>query len=320
MSCLQILKSFSPDTWTAPQITGPVPQGDMPGDIVGIDTYSQQRMTLLMPYLVKKLIRVVEENPHEKAVISICGGSGSGKSTCARVLAYYLNSLGIGTYILSGDNYPRRIPMYNDAERISIFRHAGVRGLIDADLYTKERGTLLKDLWIRGEDADPEACQQYPWLSLYQKAGRAALTRYLGTENEQDFKELENVLSQFKNGAPSIWLKRMGRTDSELWYDSVDFTAINIMILEWTHGNSDGFFGVDVPIFLNSTPKETALYRRLRARDGQTDSPFVTMVLEIEQAKLDSQAHKAAFILTKDERLVSYAEYKMILADELRSN
>ncbi len=319
MSCLQLLKQFSADTWKAPQITGPVPQGDVPGDIVGIDQYSQQRMTLLMPYLVKKLISVVEENPHEKAVISICGGSGSGKSTCARVLAYYLQSLGIGTYILSGDNYPRRIPMYNDAERISIFRHAGVRGLIDADLYSSERGKELKEMWIRDIDADPSSCQQYPWLATYQKAGRAALAGYLGTENEQDFKELEQVLSQFKNGASSIWLKRMGRTDTELWYDNVDFTAINVIILEWTHGNSDGFFGVDVPIFLNSTPKETALYRRLRARDGQTDSPFVTMVLEIEQAKLDAQAHKAAFILTKDGRLVSYAEYKEILADELRS-
>ena len=108
----------------------------------------------------------------------------------------------------------------------------------------------------------------------------------------------------------------MGRTDTELWYDAVDFSQVQVLILEWTHGNSDGFSGVDIPVLLNSTPQETAAYRKLRARDGKTDSPFTTMVLEIEQAKLESQAKKARYIITKDCRLISYPEYKQVMADD----
>ena len=40
--------------------------------------------------------------------------------------------------IISGDNYPHRIPMYNDAERIARFRMSGLNGLITERLYTDE--------------------------------------------------------------------------------------------------------------------------------------------------------------------------------------
>ena len=102
----------------------------------------------------------------------------------------------------------------------------------------------------------------------------------------------------------------MGRDDTELWYDKVDFSNANILIIEWTHGNSDNFIGVDVPILLNSTPQETLEHRRARNRDGGTDSSFTTMVLEIEQGMLESQAHKAKFILSKAGELLSYEEFQ----------
>jgi hypothetical protein len=98
----------------------------------------------------------------------------------------------------------------------------------------------------------------------------------------------------------------MGRELGELWYDTVDVSEVDVLVVEWTHGNSDHLVGVDVPILLNSTPEETLAHRRSRARDGATDSPFTTMVLALEQAKLASQAHKAKVIVAKSGEVIDY--------------
>ena len=107
----------------------------------------------------------------------------------------------------------------------------------------------------------------------------------------------------------------MGREPGELWYDRVDFSAVRVLIVEWTHGNSDYLEGVDIPVLLNSTPAETLAHRRARNRDGKTDSAFTTLVLEIEQQKLEDQARKARLILSKQGELLSYAEYRRIMAE-----
>src|SRR5674476_1402651 len=101
----------------------------------------------------------------------------------------------------------------------------------------------------------------------------------------------------------------MGRELGELWYSSVDVSEVSVLVVEWTHGNSDHLVGVDVPILLNSTPEETLTHRRARARDGATDSPFTTMVLALEQAKLASQAHKAKIIVAKSGQIIDYDAY-----------
>lgn len=108
----------------------------------------------------------------------------------------------------------------------------------------------------------------------------------------------------------------MGRIPEDLWYDAVDFSQKQVLIIEWTHGNSDHFTGVDIPILLNSTPQETLEHRRSRNRDGGVDHPFTTMVLEIEQRLLEQQARKAAFIIAKDGELLTYAGYRALMAKE----
>jgi alpha-galactosidase len=105
----------------------------------------------------------------------------------------------------------------------------------------------------------------------------------------------------------------MGRTECDLWYEKVDFRDKSVLIIEWTHGNSDYYDGVDIPIFLNSTPKETLIYRAIRSRDGKVDSPFTMRVLEIEQQLIDSQAHKAKIIISKSGELLTFDEYKTLL-------
>jgi hypothetical protein len=142
---------------------------------------------------------------------------------------------------------------------------------------------------------------------------KAGLIGYLGTKNEIDFDEVGDIVAAFKDGAKEIYLKRMGRRDTELWYEKVDFSDIKVLVIEWTHGNSDNYEGVDIPILLNSTPEETLAHRRSRNRDGKIDSAFTTMVLEIEQNMLKSQAHKAKIIVSKAGELLSYSQYEKMM-------
>ena len=292
-----------------PEVTKGIPHGDMPGDKIGIDEGHVKKAQVIFP----ELLRLLQENGREKAVLCVSGGSGVGKSEIASILGYYLRSMGIGTYVLSGDNYPRRIPMYNDAERLSTFRTAGIRGMIRDGVYSDEAGQELIALQKEEADPDPGKCAGYPWLSSYIAHGKAALTDYLGTEKEIDFEELSGILEAFKAGEKEIFLKRMGRTDTELWYSKTDFSSVNVLIVEWTHGNSDFLQGVDIPILLNSTPEETLAHRRARNRDGKTDSAFTTMVLAIEQKKLHEQAHKAKIIVSKDGALLDFAAYSALM-------
>ena len=290
--------------WTAPPLPESIPHGDMPGDKIVIGEDHVRKAQLLFP----KLLEALKGLDSEKAVVSVFGGSGVGKSEIASLLGWYLKSIGVGSYVISGDNYPRRIPMYNDAERLSIFRVGGLRGLLAAGQYSREVQVSLDALWPEGLDAEPKEASERPWLLTYQAAGRKALSAYLGTEREQDYEELNAILSAFREGESPLWLKRMGRTEEERWYDAVDMADTQVMILEWTHGGNPALRGVDVPIFLNSTPEETREHRRLRARDGKTDSAFTTMVLEIEQEELRRAASSARFILSKAGQFLTPAE------------
>ena len=101
-----------------------------------------------------------------------------------------------------------------------------------------------------------------------------------------------------------------------MWYDEIDFSETEILFLEWTHGNSDYLTEVDIPILLNSTPEETLAHRKARNRDGNVDSPFVMMVLEMEQKMLNRQAHKAKIIVTKSGKLINFEEYAQIMGTE----
>jgi hypothetical protein len=293
-----------------------IPKGDMPGDKVKIGPQHIKKTRIIFPKLLELLIPVLDENPYQRAVVVVCGGSGVGKSEIASLISYYLNRMGLGSYTLSGDNYPHRIPKYNDAERFRVFRKSGIDGLIANGQYIEDRNTILKELQDSGNDSNKDYVSRYPWLSVYQRAGRNGLKNYLGTINEIDFKELTAIISRFKNGDSGILLKRMGREDTELWYDFVDFSNKNVIIIEWTHGNNHNLQGVDIPILLNSTPQETLEHRRSRNRDGATDSPFTTMVLEIEQDMLISQAPNAKLILSKNSEILTYRDFVRFMIQE----
>lgn len=307
---IRIDKLFTPD-----QIGdyGSIPKGDMPGDKIYITNEHIKKANIILPKLVDMLLPVLNNHPKHKVVVAVCGGSGVGKSAITSVLAYCFNKMNLGCYTLSGDNYPHRIPKYNDAERLRIFRESGIKGLLSYGEYNAERQKILADLQKNGQDYNPEELKKYPWLSIYQDAGRNGLRNYLGTQKEINFAELTNIIAQFKNGANTIYLKRMGREETDLWYEAVDFSHIKIMIIEWTHSLSDNLVGVDIPILLYCTPEETLENRKLRNRDGNVDSPFTSMVLEIEQNLIISRASKAKIIVSQNGDILSYDDFIKII-------
>ena len=302
--------------WSAPAVPENIPHGDMPGDKVVIGEGHVAKANAIFPALMEQLAPVLAQNPSKRAVIAVCGGSGVGKSETASLLSYYLNQIGIGSYTMSGDNYPHRIPRDNDAERLRVFRTGGLRGLVAAGVCTEEICETLRTLWEADVDAEPEQAKKYPWLAVYQKAGRRSLDAYLGTTNEIDFDEVSGIIARFKQGADKLYLKRMGRETTVLWYDEVDVRDMQVLIIEWTHGNSGFVEGVDIPVLLNSTPAETLAHRRARNRDGKPDSAFITMVLDLEQKKLEAQAYKAKIILSKSGELLTYSQYRQLMAAE----
>ncbi len=107
--------------WTPPELPPEIPHGDMPGDKVSIREGHIQKANGIFPALLPLLWEALAQNPARRAVVSVCGGSGVGKSEIASLLTFYLNRLGVGAYTLSGDNYPHRIPLQNDAERLRVF-------------------------------------------------------------------------------------------------------------------------------------------------------------------------------------------------------
>ena len=300
---MEILKNT--ETWNIPEIGEDIPHGDMPGDKVEIGQDHINKSKIVFSELLKKLPTVFEGSKSNRAVITVCGGSGVGKSEIASLLSYYLNQIGIGSYTLSGDNYPRRIPNYNDAERLRIFRQSGVKALVEADMMNADIFGVLHELQEKEEDANKDYIENYPWYKTYLDGAICGLKGYLGTKNEINFDELTDIVKKFKNGSNAIWLRRMGRTACDLWYEKVDFSGISVLVIEWTHGNSDNYEGVDIPILLNSTPEETLAHRRSRNRDGKTDSPFTMRVLEIEQQMLNSQAYKTKIIVSKAGELLT---------------
>ena len=191
------------DLWSTPDLPERIPHGDMPGDKIFINEEHVKKAQIVYP----KLRRLLAEHPKNKAVVSVCGGSGVGKSETASILAYYLSKEGVGTYVLSGDNYPRRIPKDNDNERERVYRNGGLRGLVNRGMLTAERMEQLAKLWREDKDANLSSVESNPWLSVYQQAGRRALTGYLGTPLEIDFDEVSHILAQFQQNASYIYLK-----------------------------------------------------------------------------------------------------------------
>ena len=272
-------------------------------------TIAEKLMEKLMPMISS----YIKQTKPGKVVIAVSGGSGSGKTVTALLLSQFLKENGIDSYILSGDNYPHRIPKYNDAERLQIFRENAIIGMLKEETYTEERFAIIHEFQEKESDADEKHVEEYPWYEAYLRNGRKALENYLGTEKEINFDEVNRLVHNFKAGKPQLWVRCMGREETQLWYEKKDFCKTHVLIVEWTHSNSDRYNGVDIPIYLDSTPQETLQCRLERNRDTWIDNPFTMMVLDIEQQMLKRQATKAKLIVTRGGTVLEREEYAQFI-------
>jgi alpha-galactosidase len=298
--------------WRAPQIDlESVKTGDMPGDKVEINHSHVEKANIIFPYLLQKL----ENLNGQRLVVSVNGGSGVGKSEIGSLLGHYCNMQSYPAYILSGDNYPHRIPKINDMERLAVYRNAGLNAFARGKHFTNDRMNKLHEKWPDMADIDPQSFteKESAWMNDYFNAGKAALRQYLGSEKETDFSMVNEIIKLFKAGENQINLKRMGRTTDDIRFEAVDFSDVQVLIIEWTHGNNPLLEGVDFPIYLFSTPAETLAHRLARGRDKNTDTPIIRLVLEIEQEKLVSRAQAAKLIISKDGEVISLAELQQRL-------
>jgi hypothetical protein len=285
-----------------------VSMGDMPGDRINITPNHVAKAKRIMREIARR-----EDFSRPKTVLSVFGGSGVGKSEIGALLRYYLRDFGIPAYLLSGDNYPRRIPSVNDGERLRRYRESGLKALVRSREYSEAVHGILRRLQEEGRDPDPALIADFPWLATYQAGGTEALELYLGTEKEIDFEELNGVISAFKGGAREIMLKRMGRSENEQWYDCVSFDGIRSLVIEWTHGNNPRLRGVDFAVLLNSLPEETLEHRRSRNRDNGVDTPFMRVILGIEQEQIRRSAERAGLIVTKSGDVIDHNEYAALM-------
>lgn len=72
---------------------------------------------------------------------------------------------------------------------------------------------------MKGQDANQETMNIYPWYEGYINAGSKGPKQYLGSSEEIRFEEIDSIIKVFKNSEKEIWLRRMGRAETELWYD-----------------------------------------------------------------------------------------------------
>lgn len=78
---------------------------------------------------IQKLLPEVLERNQGRAILSLYGGSGAGKTWISKELAEYLEADGFHVFVLSGDHYPYRVPQQNDEERRRVYECGGRKGL-----------------------------------------------------------------------------------------------------------------------------------------------------------------------------------------------
>lgn len=285
--------------WCPPVIkTESIKTGDMPGDKVLINDSHVDLANKIYPHLRNRFKSI----DSKRFVVSVYGGSGVGKSEIGSILAHYSTLDGFNSYVLSGDNYPHRIPKENDRERLGTFRNAGLNALSERADFKDQWMKRLGELWESMEDFKQQSASEsdFEWREVYFEAGKKALHDYLGTSKEINFEYINRIIHSFKNGEKQIILKKMGRIEDDIKLESVNFSKTQILFIEWAHGNNPQIKGIDFPIFLYSSPEETLAHRLSRSRDNNIDNPFINLVLSIEQQKLTDQTENAKLIVNRD--------------------
>lgn len=265
-----------------------------------------QKAAVLFAALLEKM----HEHHASRLVIAVSGGSGVGKSSTANLFRDYLEDIGIECALIGGDEYPYRTPVQNDAERLRILRQAGVKGMLQQGVWSTDAWHELKELQDAMVDADPKYDAVYPWHKVYLDYGRKALATYLGSEAEQDYADMQQLIDAFHRGETKIPLRKLGDGEADFHYEVGDFSHKQVLLIEWTHAGNPTLKGIDINLFLYSSPEETLERRKRRGRNANTDTPLIALVLELEQIMLNENAKHADMIQLMDGELLTAKTYQ----------
>ena len=84
---------------------------------------------------------------------------------------------------------------------------------------------------------------------------------------------MQKLINAFREGENEILLRKLGEEEADFHYEAGDFSDKRVLLIEWTHAGNPNLKGVDISVFLYSTPEETFERRKKRARNANTDTP-----------------------------------------------